>query len=314
MTLRQLMYICEIARQSLNISAAAAVLHTNQSAVSKQLKLLEEELGTLIFIRSKSRLTGITPQGQAILARARVIVSEALSIKMSCQSLSIRKGEPLVLAVTHTQARYFIPRVVATFRSRYADTPITMKDAGPAQVVELVLSGEADVGVAVIDPPAQRDLAVLPCPPVEKVVVVPRGHPLLRMKRLSHADLAQYPLIMQQPGSTTAKQLMSAFERAHCAPHVILHATDADVIKNYVAMGAGIAILSSSSFDETADRKLRAIAAGHLFEPSVTNMFLSRARFLQRSAFDFIELCNPAWSREKVQRLLAHDKAMVPSH
>jgi DNA-binding transcriptional LysR family regulator len=309
MTLRQLRYICEIARQSLNISAAAAALHTNQSALSKQVKLLEQELDILIFVRSKGRLVDVTPEGRMVLARARVIVSEAQSIKTACQNFSARKGEPLVVAVTHTQARYFMPRVVADFRTRFPDTPISMRDAGPAQVVELVLSGEAEVGVAVIDPPPRRDLVVLPCPPAGKVVVVPRGHPLTRVKRISYADLSQYPLIMQQPNSTTAKQLMRAFEKGGCVPDVILHATDADVIKNYVTLCAGIAILSASSFDEKVDRKLKAIPAGHLFDPSVTNVFVSRSRHLQRPAFAFIEMCNPAWTREKVQRLLALDES-----
>ena len=307
MTLRQLRYICEIAKHSLNISAAAETLHTNQSGLSKQVKLLEEELGVVIFSRSKSRLIDITPQGQVILARARVIVSEALSIKAACQEFSISKKEPLVVAVTHTQARYFVPKVIEAFRTQYPTTPISMLDAAPAQVIDLVMSGEASVGLAVFNPLPRRDLVVLPCRGFDKVVVVPLDHPLLKLQRIELSDLVQYPLVMQQPTSTTGRQIMGTFEQNGYAPNIVLHATDSDVIKNYVTLRVGIAILSSNSFEEKIDTKLKAIPAGHLFGPSITNLFLSRHRYLQRSVFDFIELCAPEWTRNRVQLRLSSD-------
>jgi LysR family cys regulon transcriptional activator len=305
MTLRQMHYICEIAKRAFNMSAAAAALHTNQSALSKQVKLLERELGTAIFIRSKNRLSGATPEGQMVIARAQTVVNEIASIKAACRDTSVDTSEPVVVGVTHTQARYVLPEIIKKFRDRYPDTPITMRDGSPSQVVDMVMTGDIAIGIAVHKPPPMRDLVILPCRRSEKVVVVPRGHALVRKKRLTLADLAQYPLVTQEATSTTGQQLLRAFKTANLSPKLALSATDSDVIKKCVELRLGIGILADRTFDKRTDIGLHAIPAGHLFEPSTTNIFLCRQRYLQRSVFNFIEACEPRWTRNRVQRLLA---------
>ena len=66
MKLQQLRYLVEVARQGLNVSEAAEALHTSQPGVSKQVRLLEDELGITVFERSGKRLTGITEPGKAV--------------------------------------------------------------------------------------------------------------------------------------------------------------------------------------------------------------------------------------------------------
>jgi len=305
-------YICEIAKRAFNMSAAATALHTNQSALSKQVKLLERELGTAIFIRSKNRLSGATPEGQMVLAKAQTVVHQIASIKAACRDTSVDSSEPIVVGVTHTQARYVLPEIIKKFKLRYPDTPIAMRDGSPAQVVDMVMAGDIAIGIAVHKPPPMRDLVILPCLRSEKVVVVPRGHALVRKKRLTLADLARYALVTQEVNSTTGQQLLRAFKAANLSPTLALSATDSDVIKKCVELGLGIGILADRTFDKRADTGLQAIPAGHLFEPSTTNIFLCRQRYLQRSVFNFIEACDPKWTRSRVQRALSQSSPELP--
>jgi len=307
-----MLYICEIAKRSLNLSAAAAALHINQSALSKQIKLLEQELGTSIFVRSRNRLSAITAEGQMVLDRARTIVNEIANIKAACHESSAGAHEPIVVGVTHTQARYFLPPIIKNFKARYPTIQLALRDGSPSQVIDMVISGEVAMGIAVHEPTPTHDLVILPCRRFDKVVVVPRGHVLAKKRKLTLADLANYSLVTQQASSTTSQQLLAAFTSANLSPRLALSATDSDVIKKCVELGLGIGILSEHTFDKGTDTALRAIPAGHLFEPSVTNIFLSRQRYPRRSVFDFIETCEPRWTRNRVQRALTQIPGSFP--
>jgi LysR family cys regulon transcriptional activator len=305
MNLRQLRYICEIAKNSLNISATAAALHTNQSGLSKQIKLLEDELKTRIFVRSKNRLTGITPSGQQIIARAQTIMNEVLSIKAGCTDDSGTDPGVIVVAVTHTTARYILPKIIKQFSSLYPGTQISMRHANPAQIVEMVLSGDADIGMTTNTPPKLRELLALPYKQSQKILIVPPEHKLLKSKKVTLSEIARYPLVAYEPGFSTRQDSLAAFEKAKLIPKIALSAIDADVIKSCVELGLGIAIVSDVTFDPRRDTGLRAIPVEHLFEPSTIKIYLSKHRYLRRSIFSFIECCDPHWSRDRVQQKLA---------
>lgn len=305
MNLRQLRYINEIAKRGLNISAAASALHTSQPGISKQVRLLEAELGADIFVRSSNRLSGITPLGHKIIGMAQNVIAEISNIRAASGDLQEEKSGPLVIATTHTQARYVLPEIMKRFTLRYPGVQLTLRHGDPSRISELLLSGEADIGMTTETAPHLRELLVLPCRRFQRVVVVPRGHELLNRKRLTLRLLAKYPLVTYEPAFTGRRQLERAFEREGLKPELVLSAIDADVIKSCVEHGLGIAVLSEVTYDETADSKLCAIPAGHLFEPSVTNIAVHRHRYLRRYAYDFIEMCAPRWTRANIERATA---------
>ena len=119
MKLQQLRYIWEVAHHELNVSATAQSLYTSQPGISKQIRLLEDELGVEIFARSGKHLTHITPAGEAILKTAGEILRKVESIKSVAQEFSNERKGSLSLATTHTQARYVLPDVIREFRERY---------------------------------------------------------------------------------------------------------------------------------------------------------------------------------------------------
>jgi LysR family cys regulon transcriptional activator len=302
--LRQLQYICEIAkRKDFSISAAAAALHTNQPNVSKQLKLLEEELGVAIFDRERNRLAGITAEGERILAHARTILKEADSIRSIGRERMLDDAGPLVIAVTHTQARYVLPQVVKDFAKRYPKVRITMRHADPARIAEMLASGEADLGVTTNEAPDTKDLLVMPFREFERFVVVPRTHPLTRSRRLTLRQLAQHPLVTYEPAFTSRDVVVDAFRAAGLEPKVVISCIDADVIKTCVEQGLGYAVLSAVAYKADRDVALRALPAGHLFKPSITSIWLSRRNYVRRYTYEFIEMCSPRWTRANVQAL-----------
>ncbi|MBI4203845.1 MAG: LysR family transcriptional regulator [Betaproteobacteria bacterium] len=304
MNLRQMQYVCEIARRDLNISAVAAALHTNQPGISKQVKLLETELGIEIFVRSRNRLSGITPHGQKIIAMAQAIVNEMANIKSASRDVVQESSGSLVIAVTHTQARYVLPEVIKKFAARYPKVRITMRHADPERIVEMLLSGHADLGVTTNDPPKVRDLIVLPCREFQRVVIVPRGHQLQR-RRLTLKELARYPLVTYEPAFTSRETVIKAFAKRGLEPKVVLSAIDADVIKSCVEQGLGIAVLSEVTFEPQRDQNLCAIPAGHLFDRSVTKIWLCRNHHVRRYTYDFIEICAPRWTRSSIEHAMA---------
>ena len=312
--LRQLQYICEIAkREDLSISAAAAALHTHQPGVSKQLKLLEDELGVAIFGRGRNRLAGITPEGAQILAHANAILNEVGSIRAIGRERALENTGPLVVAVTHTQARYVLPGVVKTFSRRYPKVRITMRHADPERIAHMLASGEADLGVTTNEAPDAAELVVLPVRTFNRVVVVPRSHPLTRSKRLTLKQLAAHPLVTYEPAFTSREVVMRAFAKAGLEPKVVIGAIDGDVIKTCVEQGLGYAVLSEVTFDATRDTNLRALSAGHLFPPSVTRMWLSRQRYIRRYTYEFVEMCAPQWTRASVQQMVQKARRRGPA-
>lgn len=304
--LRQLQYICEIARRKdFSISAAAAALRTTQPSISKQLKLLEEELGVAIFGRDRNRLTGVTAEGERILVHARVILDEAQGIRTIGRERMLDDAGPLVIAVTHTQARYVLPEIVKEFAKRYPKVRITMRHADPARIVEMLASGEAHLGVTTNEAPDAADLVVLPVREFERIVVVPQKHPLTRSRRLTLRQLAQHPLVTYEPAFTSRDAVIDAFRAAGLEPRVVVSGIDADVIKTCVEQGLGYAVLSSVAYRADRDTALKALPAGHLFKPSITRVWLSRRNYAPRYTYEFIEMCSPRWTRASVQALQA---------
>jgi LysR family cys regulon transcriptional activator len=309
MNLRQMEYVCEIAKRDLNISSAASALRTNQPRISKQVKLLEAELGVEIFMRSRNRLSGITPHGQKIIAMAQTIVNESANIRAVSRDVVQESSGSLVIAVTHTQARYVLPEVIKRFSSRYPKVRMTMRQADPTRIVDMLLSGDADIGVTTNDPPPLRELVVFPCRESERLVIVPAGHPLLQSRRLTLKELARHPLVTYESAFASREIIVSAFAKQGLEPHVVLSAIDADVIKTCVEQGLGVAVLSAVTFDPLHDQKLRAIPASHLFEPSITKIWLCRNHYIRRYTFHFIEMCAPGLTRSNVEHAMGSMRA-----
>ncbi|MFA6014535.1 MAG: HTH-type transcriptional regulator CysB [Gallionellaceae bacterium] len=304
MNLQQLRYLNEIVRRNLNISDAAAALYTSQPGISKQIKLLEEELGIEIFIRNGKRIVALTEPGKNILEIAQRILHESENLKQVGQEFQAQDTGTLILAATHTQARYALPPVVKQFIKRYPKVKLGLHQGNPTQIAEQVLNREADVGIATESIMLYEGLVTLPCYDWHHCVLVPPKHPLLTIKKLTLDSLAEYPLITYDHAFSGRSKIDEAFTAANIEPNIALTAIDADVIKTYIELGLGVGILAELAFIPERDRHLRKIEASHLFKSNTTRIAVRKNEYLRGYTYDFIELFAPHLSRKIVTKAM----------
>jgi LysR family transcriptional regulator, cys regulon transcriptional activator len=304
MKFHQLRYVHEVVRQQLNISAASEALHTSQPGVSKQIQLLEEELGLQIFQRNGKRLVGITEPGRKIVELAARVMLDMQNIKRVGDEYSQEDSGELTIATTHTQARYRLPAAVKQFMAHYPNVKLTIHQGNPSQVTEQVAAGEADIGIATENISKDERLSCLPCYEWNRCLVVPPEHPLLEKKKLSLEDLVNYPLITYDFAFTGGTLVSKVFHDAGLQPNVVFTAIDADVIKTYVNLGLGIGLIANMAYDDTRDAPLESIDCSHLFPNSTTYLGVRRDAFLRDYMLNFITMLSPQYDKRSVQRAL----------
>ncbi|SHE64249.1 LysR family transcriptional regulator, cys regulon transcriptional activator [Microbulbifer donghaiensis] len=301
MKLQQLRYIWEVAHHDLNVSATAQSLYTSQPGISKQIRLLEDELGVEIFARSGKHLTRVTPAGEAILKTAGEIMRKVENIKQVAQEFSNDKKGSLAIATTHTQARYALPAVIKSFIARYPEVSLHMHQGTPMQISEMAADGTADFAIATEALELFSDLVMMPVYRWNRCVLVPKGHPLCQASKLELEDVAKHPIVTYVFGFTGRSKLDEAFLEKGLSPKVVFTAADADVIKTYVRLGLGIGIVADMAVDEE-DEDLVALDASNLFESSVTKIGFRKGIFLRGFMYEFIQQFAPHLTRELVDQ------------
>ncbi len=304
MKLQQLRYIWEVAQHDMNVSQTAQSLYTSQPGISKQIRLLEDELGVEIFCRSGKHLTAITPAGHAILSIVGDILRKCDSIRQVALEFTDESKGQLSVATTHTQARYRLPEVIRQFVRSYPHVSLNMQQGSPQQIASMAADGSVDMAIATEAMEHFHDLVLLPCYRWNRSVVVPKNHPLARMHKVGLADLVRFPIVTYTFGFTGRSRLDEAFSRQGLIPNVVFTATDADVIKTYVRLGLGVGIIASMAYEPQQDSDLVALTASHLFESSTTMIGLRRGMFLRAYMFAFIQEFAPHLSREKVEQAM----------
>ena len=288
MKLQQLRYVAEIARQGNHLSAAAEALNTSQPGVSRQIQALEGELGVEIFRRTRNRIIGLTEAGEHVLAIARRVtadVSALRSLKMDLESADTGR---MVIATTHTQARYILPRIVADFVRRYPKVELILMQGDPESICTMVEDGVADFAVG---PETQREfpgLLRLEGNRIGRIVVGLENHAIFREPELTFENLAAHPIIAYDTRYSGRWKVMEAFKRAGFTPRISLSAIDADVSKTYALLDLGLAILTHVAYDPERDNGLAARDASHLFEPSTTTVTLRPTGYIRPYILEFI--------------------------
>ena len=303
MNFQQLRSVRETVRCGFNLTEVANALHTSQPGVSRQIRELEEELGIELFVRAGKRLTGLTDPGQHVLPIIERILLDSANLRKAGQEFVAQQNGQLSIAATHSQARYALPAAVQEFRQQFPNVKLNLHQGSPRQVAEMLLSGEADVGIAT-EALAQYDaLVALPCYRWTHSVLVPPGHPLLDAP-LTLERLAAWPLITYDNGFTGRTHIDEAFTQRKLDPHIVLSAMDADVIKTYVELGMGAGIVASIAYEAERDTGLRAIDAGHLFGINLTRLAVRRGSYLRGYVYAFIESFAPTLNRAIVEKAL----------
>ena len=301
MNLHQFRFVQEAARRDLNLTETAKALFTSQPGISKAILELEAELGIDIFARHGKRLRRITEPGQQVLKSIEVIMREVGNLKRIGEEFSMQDAGTLSIATTHSQARYFLPAPVAQLRKRFPKVNISLHQGSPEQVARMVRDEVADLGLATESLADVDDLLSLPCYEWRHVVVMPAGHPLAQVERISLEDLAMLPLVSYHPSFSGRTRVDQAFATRNLKPNIVLEAIDADVIKTYVRIGLGVGIVAEIAVrDDPPGGDLVSRPVGHLFGNNVTRIAFKRGAYLRNFVYAFAEMLSDRLSRKLV--------------
>ncbi len=302
MTLQQLRFLAAVVQNDLNITAASTKLGATQPAVSKQLKLLEQELGFTIFVRNGRAFTKITSAGERVVAHALQLLKEVQNIKGICAEFKEEGQGTLSIGTTHTQARYVLPAVVRKFRDKYPAVQFHLQQGTSEQIAEMAALDRIDFAMATGSQSLFPRYLLLPCYRWHCRIVVPKGHPLADTARPSLEDLAGYPLITYVFSFSGPSSLHEIFARSGLRPSIALTARDSDVIKTYVRLGLGVGIVAGVALDALLDGDLASIEASHLFPVDTTWVGFARDSLLRGYMYDFLEFVAPHLTRRVVDR------------
>jgi LysR family cys regulon transcriptional activator len=303
MKLQQLKYLLAIVDNGLNITAAAEKLFTSQPGVSKQLKLLEEELGLQVFTRKGKSLGRVTAAGEQVINRARLIMSEVDNIRSLAADFYHEQEGSMSIATTHTQARYVLPDIIRRFRERYPRVSLNLHQGTSEQISDMVVANEIDFAIATGSNSLFSDLLLVPSYHWDRKIIVPKAHKLAALdRRLTLEDLAEYPLVTYVFSFGGQSSLKKAFADEGLEPDVVFTARDADVIKTYVRMGLGVGIVASMAEDCEDQRDLTAIDATGLFPRSTTWIGFRKDIVLRQYMLEFVRLFAPHISADQLER------------
>ena len=305
MNFQQLRIIRETVRRNYNLTEVGNALYTSQSGVSKHIKDLEDELGIELFIRKGKRLLGLTDPGKELLGIVERMLLDAKNIKQLAEQFSQSDKGQLTIATTHTQARYALPKVVSQFKKAFPKVHLALHQGSPNEIAEMLSDGRADIGIATEAISLIPELATFPYYSWHHAVIVPKGHPLEKLQKISLEDLAEHPIVTYHEGFTGRQIIDETFLKANITPDIVMSALDADVIKTYVELGLGIGIIASMAYQKDRDTQLTLLESSHLFSNNITRIAIRKGHYLRGYAYKFIELCSKELTESDIKLALS---------
>lgn len=309
LTLQQFRVACAVVDADFNVSRAATQLFTTQSAVSKTIKSLEDELGAAVFARASVRITGVTDYGHEFVGIARGILRDAHSVVERAQKEIKRTCGLLRIGATHVHAMYALPKVIHSFRAKYPEISVQLEQADANEVAQWVSSRRVQMGIAESAGEAQPGLITLSATKLERCIVVPVGHELLRIGMPTLGDLARYPIIMHPEHHPAGRRVRALFQHHGITPTIALSGPDTTVLKEYVAAGLGIAILHKIAIQPEDQCKIAAIDASHLITSTQSQILLRPGEYLHTYVYDFAETFSPQWCRKSLMSEIERQNA-----
>ena len=311
MKLQQLRFFNSVCHSGLNVTAAAKQLFTSQPGVSRQVRLLEDELGFSLFVRQGKSLVSLTHAGKEVLRRTERILNEVENIKAFSHELTHANNGQLNIATTHTQARYVLPNVLNRFHEIYPSVKVNIFQGTSQQNLQSLREGEVDFVISSGNTEKATDLVKLDLFKWQRKVVVPKTHELANKATISLAELAEHPLIVYVGNDKEDSSLVQAFNAANLAYKIVFTARDSDVIKTYVRSELGVGIIASMAVDKNLDDDLHAIDSVGILPLSATWLAFNPSLFLRGYMHEFIQLFAPHVKRDQVQSAIDNKLLLV---
>ena len=302
MTLTQLRYLVAIADSGLNITQAAERVHATQPGLSKQLKQLEDELGFQLFTRKGRSLESIAPAGVRVIEHARKVLAEVANIRSYAANERGEHSGRLLLATTHTQARYVLPPAIAAIKREFPQVSVDLLASGDSDVLEKL--DQADLALISTAGSVPPGGVAVPLFRWRRVLLVQNTHPLAGLQRApTLAELASHPLISYESSTRADSSLQRAFAGAGVTAQIAMTARDANLIKTYVRAGLGAGLLAEMATGGD-DADLRIIPAPAEIPECITWAVIPRGRVLRDYALSLLHGLAPQLDRRDLRRVL----------
>ena len=289
--LKPLRAFCQTVRLG-SVSRASEALYVSQPAITLQLQALERELGVGLFERSGRRLTP-TREGQLLYELAQPLVESLDGLDGSFREKvrGLDAGE-LNIAANSSTILYLLPKIVEYFRAQHPDVRLTLHNAVSADGTDLLRSDAVDLAVgSMLDVPA--DLSYAPVYRFEPLLIAPPEHPLIKQRTLKLEDLSPYGLILPPKRLVTYRLVDLVFQQNRVPYTVALEVGGWEVIKQYVAMGMGISIITSICLTDADRGRLAARSLSAWFPARSYGVVVRKGKYLSPQARAFIELIQP---------------------
>jgi LysR family cys regulon transcriptional activator len=313
MKLHQLKYLIAIADNNLSITAAAAKIYTSQPGISKQLRLLEDELQIKIFERNGKQLVGITTLGEEILNRSRKVLQEINNIKRLTSDINPSAHGNFTIGTTQTQAQYVLPEVFLNFHKQYPNLRIDLQQGSTDHIIELLNKQSIDFAIASGSDELGPDIVKIPCYQWDRILLFPQDHPLGDLVRPTLEDITQYPIVTYHVGDKGKSSFINSCRAENLEPNIVFTARNADIIKTYVKRGFGVGIIASMAFEAKSDRDLIGYSTKEILPRCTTWLAFNKNLFLRKYMKDFIQLFAPHISEQDYTRYLFQDN-LLPSN
>jgi DNA-binding transcriptional LysR family regulator len=304
MKLQHIRAFCAVADQNMSISRAARELHTTQPAISKQVRQLEDSLGAVLLIRSKSRILGLTDVGEKVLRCARAVVASTQDIVHIVGDHQRNHDGRLAIATTHTHARYALQDIIPAFSRRHPEVALNLIQSTPVEIADLVATGQVDLGICTLPPVLPRAVAAIPCYELQHVLVGARAHPVFKQRRLSLAAISAYPFITYSEQHAIGRHVLDVFEAAGMPLKIAVRGTDVEIMKYYASSGMGLAIIPLIAYSKTRDRQLAARGVDDLFAISSVYVMARRGAYWPRHLYEFVQNLTPALTADRIEAAL----------
>jgi DNA-binding transcriptional LysR family regulator len=257
MDLPQLEMFLAVAEEG-SFTRAGERLHVSQSAVSRQIGLLERELGGRLFHRD-GRRASLTHAGEILAATATGLSRQLADVAGQISEVHGLKRGRLRLAGGMSVCMYILPRLLKRYRALHPEVDLRVTSGTSEAVLRKLRSHEVDLALLTL-PVLERDMEVVPVLREEMVVVTAPGHPLVARRTVDPRELGRYPLILYELGSRTRDAVENFLREQNVRYEVAMESENAEVIKALVAHGNGVTVLSHATVAADVRHKRLAFA------------------------------------------------------
>jgi len=271
-----------------SLTKAAEKMSITQSAVSQQIKSLEDDLGVKLFNRYGPR-KDLTPDGEIFLELISPLIQEIDSLKITFQDAKGSQKGVLTIAATTFMIMSHLPVVIKKFTQMYPSVKLTILERRWSEILELANSGDIDFGITP-DREKHANLESFKLEPIERVLITAPEHPLAKMNRVSIFDIAQYPFVTYEKGLVTRKEFDQVFSNYKLEPEVVMEATNAETIKRYVEIGIGIAVIPQSALSTSPTHFVKVIPISEYFGASCYCIVLRKGKHVTQWTKNFLSL------------------------